>query len=337
MKILVRLPNWLGDLVMSTGFLTLLRDTFPAAEITVIIKKGLESLADFLPGIDKYIVFDRQNYRGLRGLRAFCRAELDSSGYDLYFSLPDSFSAAWLGFCSKSKVRIGYRGNWRSLLLTKSLKKEQGRHRAEEYAFLLSPYTDKRLELTSVRLKNSAKESYNLLPILLFNINSVAISRRLPQAKALEFAEKIMQDFKIQLVFCGSTVEKEYVGSVTQKLQGSFWQDLSGSGSLTDLIEIINKADFVLTTDSGPAHLATALGKKSVVLFGAGNPHNTAPYSDRSMFISSRIEKCIPCVKNICRYGAEPKCLLSLTYQDLKIALVKSGVPLKKEMVDQDV
>jgi len=234
-------------------------------------------------------------------------------------------------------VRIGYRGNWRSLLLTKSLKKEQGRHRAEEYAFLLSPYTEKRLDLTSVRLKNSAKESYNLLPILLFNINSVAISRRLPQAKALEFAEKIMQDFKIQLVFCGSTVEKEYVGSVTQKLQGSFWQDLSGSGSLTDLIEIINKADFVLTTDSGPAHLATALGKKSVVLFGAGNPHNTAPYSDRSMFISSRIEKCIPCVKNICRYGAEPKCLHSLTYEDLKSALVKSGVPLKKEMLEKDV
>jgi len=337
MKILVRLPNWLGDLVMSTGFLNLLRDTFTDAEITVIIKKGLESLANFLPGIDKYIVFDRQNYRGLRGLRAFCIAELDSSGYDFYFSLPDSFSAAWLGFCSKSKVRIGYRGNWRTLLLTKSLKKEQGRHRAEEYAFLLSPYTDKRLDLTSVRLKNSAKESYNLLPILLFNINSVAISRRLPQAKALEFAEKIMQDFKIQLIFCGSTVEKEYVGSVTQKLQGSFWQDLSGSGSLTDLIEIINKADFVLTTDSGPAHLATALGKKSVVLFGAGNPHNTAPYSDRSMFISSRIEKCIPCVKNICRYGAEPKCLLSLSYQDLKIALVKSAVPLNKEMVDQDV
>lgn len=337
MKILVRLPNWLGDLVMSTGFLNLLREAFPSAEITVILKKGLESLAELLPGIDKCVEFDRHNYRGLLGGRAFCREKLDHTGYDLYFSLPDSFSAAWLGFCSKSKQRIGYRGNWRSLLLTKFIKKEQGRHRAEEYAFLLSPFTDKKLELNSVRLKNDKQENFNLLPVLLFNINSVAVSRRLPKNKAIEFAEKIMQDFKIQLVFCGSSAEKEFVGSVTQKLQGSFWQDLSGSGSLTDLIEIINKADFVLTTDSGPAHLATALGKRSIVLFGAGNPHNTAPYSDRSMFISSRIEKCIPCVKNICRYGAEPRCLLNLTYQDLKRALVKSGVPLKKEMVDQDV
>jgi len=337
MKILVRLPNWLGDMVMSTGFLNLLRETFPSAEITVILKKGLESLADLLPGIDKCVEFDRHNYRGLQGVSAFCREKLDEKGYDIYFSLPDSFSAAWLGFCSKSKQRSGYRGNWRNLLLTKSLKKEQGRHRAEEYAFLLSPFTDKKLELNSVRFKSDKQENFNLLPILLFNINSVAVSRRLPKNKAVEFAEKIMQDFKIQLIFCGSTSEKEFVGSVTQNLHGSFWQDLSGSGTLTELIEIINRADFVLTTDSGPAHLATALGKKSVVLFGAGNPHNTAPFSDKSMFIRSRIEKCIPCVKNSCRYGAEPLCMHSLTYDDLKQALIRLGVPLKKETAEADV
>ena len=71
MKILVRLPNWLGDMVMSVAFVRQLVATYPSAEIHVIVKKGLEELLIFFPHISGSIVFNKQDYPGLLGAWKF--------------------------------------------------------------------------------------------------------------------------------------------------------------------------------------------------------------------------------------------------------------------------
>ena len=71
MKILIRLPNWLGDVVMSTAFVNAVHQLYPDAELDVIIKKELGGIATFIPGLNKVHLFSKQEYEGLNGVYQF--------------------------------------------------------------------------------------------------------------------------------------------------------------------------------------------------------------------------------------------------------------------------
>src|SRR5690349_22847436 len=100
MKILVRLPNWLGDMVMATGFVRKLQEFFPGAEVWVIAKKGIHELLPFIPGISGSYIFSKDEYKGVGGPWRFGKAIAKEQKFDLFFSLPDSFSSAMMGFAT---------------------------------------------------------------------------------------------------------------------------------------------------------------------------------------------------------------------------------------------
>ena len=89
--------------------------------------------------------------------------------------------------------------------------------------------------------------------------------------------------------------------------------NLAGKTTLPEMVDVFASCKAVLTTDSGPAHVCNALGKKTIVLFGAGNENNTAPYNKGNCIVM-RLGKlpCEPCVKNICKVYGTPECLLQL-------------------------
>ena len=84
MKILIRLPNWLGDVVMSTAFIDAVKQTYPDAELHVIIKKELQGIAQLIPHI-KIHPFSKQEYRGLKGAYQFGKS-LRAEKFDLFFN-----------------------------------------------------------------------------------------------------------------------------------------------------------------------------------------------------------------------------------------------------------
>jgi heptosyltransferase II len=87
-------------------------------------------------------------------------------------------------------------------------------------------------------------------------------------------------------------------------------ENMAGRTSLCQLAEILASAQVMLTTDSGPAHLANVLGTHTVVLFGAGKESNTAPYNKNIRNVIRLGElSCEPCEKNICVRYATPQCL----------------------------
>src|SRR5215213_1632351 len=109
MKILIRLPNWLGDMVMSVAFLQELYRQYPDAEVSVIAKKGIHELLPFFPPIKHGFIFDRKEYKGIRGLLKFGKAIGEKEKFDLFFCLPNSFSSALMGFATGAKRRIGFK------------------------------------------------------------------------------------------------------------------------------------------------------------------------------------------------------------------------------------
>jgi ADP-heptose:LPS heptosyltransferase len=307
MNILVRLPNWLGDLVMALPFLTQLRQRFPDARIDVIVKKGIHELMPFVPGINEVYVFSKATHKGLGGAWRFGGEIRKKQRYDLFFSLPDSFSSAAMGFATGAAVRVGYRNELRQVLLTKSFQKPLGLHRAEEYSNLLGRYLDTTLSPASTRLQHAfPKKDYVVL-----NINSEAVSRRLTPAKAVEMVRECRARLKERLYLIGAPAEAAFVTSVLEALPDRRGvESLAGKTTLPQLAEVLASARLVLSTDSGPAHLANALGTHTVVLFGAGNEANTAPFNSelRTIIRLGKLE-CEPCRKNVCvRYG-QPQCL----------------------------
>lgn len=310
MKILIRLPNWLGDVVMSTAFVNAAMEFYPRAVIDVIIKKELRDIAALIPGINQIHPFSKQEYQGISGAYSFGK-QLRLEKYDIFFNLPESASSQILARATRAKHRVGFGGEAGALLLTNSYKKPTNSHRVDEYLSLLEQFTGKNilnrkvaLDVTDVNRERSKG--------IVVNFNSEASSRRMPLEKARSILKLLAETFiDTQLIFIGSKKEAEFIGQVIEGLgENANIVNLAGKTDLPGLARQFAASAVVLTTDSGPAHLANAVGTPTIVLFGAGNEQNTAPYNKENLTVI-RYGKlpCEPCVKNVCKLYGIPKCM----------------------------
>lgn len=306
MKILVRMPNWLGDMVMAAGFLKALRQCYPEAALSLIVKKGLEGLVPLFGETHHVFVFDKQQHRGMRGAWRFGHEIRKVESFDMMFCLPDSLSAAAMSYATGAIRRIGFRKEWRNLFLTHPFKKPKGLHRVETYVALLSVFTGKELD-TEVSLKADIPQD----DYIVVNINSEASSRRLTPEKAVELINALRRKVYEKIILIGSANEQPFVQAVYEEL--AIQDDIenrAGATSLPQLASLLAGARLMLTTDSGPAHLANALGTPTVALFGAGNEKHTSPYNrERRSIVRLNELACEPCEKNVCVLYGVPLCL----------------------------
>ena len=310
-NILIRLPNWLGDMVMATAFVQAVKTQYSTANIDLIAKKGIDFLLDYFPAHNERIVFSKHEYGGLKGARKFGQKIRKENKYDLFFCLPDSLSAATMGNAIGAKMSIGFKKNIHFILLTKTFHKKKHLHRVEEYVDLLAQFIKKEIAVPPVVLYSEKKTDSTSLII---NINSEAVSRRLPKEKAISIIDNIRNKIQNNIILIGSPAEAGFVNEVYELLiNKTNITNLAGKTSLPQLVQLFSECKAVLSTDSGPAHVSNALEKKTVILFGAGNEYNTAPYNKECCKVI-RLGKlpCEPCVKNTCKVYGIPECLLQL-------------------------
>jgi len=327
MKILIRLPNWLGDVVMSSAFVNALKEFYPDAIIDAIVKKELAGAASLIPHISRLHLFSKQEHPGLRGAYAFGK-QLRAEKYGLFFNLPESLSSQLMARATRVKKRIGFSKEGSFFLLTDSFKKPQNVHRVEEYVSLVEQLLSKKAQNLQVKL-DVAKPAKSITDLVIINFNSEASSRRMPTDKAKHILNRLTNTFtKTHFTFIGSKKEAEFVDQIIGGVENSDrLENFAGKTDLISLAHILGAAALVLTTDSGPAHLANSVGAPTVVLFGAGNEHNTAPYNKKGLHVI-RYGKldCEPCVKNTCKLYGIPKCMELIDEMDI-IAALKTYIP----------
>lgn len=315
MNILIRLPNWLGDTVMSVAFVQQVRLVYPNADISLIAKKGIHDLLPYFPPVKHSFVFSKAEYKGVKGIVQFGRNIKRTQKFDLFFTLPDSFSAALMGYAAGAGDKVGFKKEWRNLMLTHSYTKPQGLHRVDEYLQLLQSYTGKSALNPEVRLTHTFEKKDHIV----VNINSEAQSRRLTVPKAVEELNLLRQHTDANIVLIGAPKERAFIEEVIAQLHTTKgFENVAGKTTLPQLVEVLASARVMLSTDSGPAHLANALGTHTVVLFGAGNEANTAPYNKELRTII-RLNKlsCEPCLKNVCARYEVPQCLQQLSTAEI--------------------
>jgi ADP-heptose:LPS heptosyltransferase len=137
----------------------------------------------------------------------------------------------------------------------------------------------------------------------------------------------LRKNTKRKIVLIGTPKEKPFVDEVIGKLDVK--NDIDNRAGKTDLsllVTLLASAQVMLSTDSGPAHLANALGTHTIVLFGAGNENNTAPYNaDNRSIVRLNKLSCEPCQKNVCVKYKIPQCLQQLDVDKI-VSKVKGGM-----------
>jgi heptosyltransferase-2 len=310
--IVVRTPNWLGDLVVSTGFLSALLERFPRARVDLIVRRGFERLP--LPHRGEVLPFDK----AAQGAGAFGRA-LRQRGYSHMFVLPPSFSSAWMAFCAGVPHRIGQRGLGRTWLLRPALRprhRPRSVHLLAEYLELLAPWMEARPEQYPPRLAATPEWIAAHLPpaaaalpppVVLAPGAEYGPAKQWPAAHYRALALALAQA-GWPCVVAGLPQDRPLGGEILAGLAGGV--NLCGQTTLPQLVALLARAALVVSNDSGAMHVAAALGRPQIALFGSTNPGWTGPLNPGARVLY-RAEPCSPCYARTCRFG-HTRCLAEL-------------------------
>jgi heptosyltransferase-2 len=311
-NIIVRMPNWIGDLVMATPILTDLRKAFPKASITAMSRLPVCDLLREDPAIDELFCFRKASHFGRRSEKRSIIEKLRRGKFDLGILLTHSFSSAWWFWQGRVENRLGYGCNGRSLLLSEAVPLPENlhtQHLVTTYKQLLKPLgialseTSPRLYLAQDEVEH-ARELLKQHGIgrnsLIVGINPGATYGSakcwLPE-RFREVTERLLETDNLFVVYFGDAATVGLVKEICRGLPPRVI-NLAGLTSLRELACLIYLCNVILTNDSGPMHIADALGTPIVALFGSTNEIVTGPYR-KAKVIHKHVE-CSPCYQRTC-------------------------------------
>ena len=341
--IVVRAPNWLGDLVMALPLIRAIAELYPEAKLHLILKGSHALVLRMLPPEiqPRLWFFDKKTQRGTVGIWEFSRKikrEIQEE-ISLYFALPPSLSSALMGRLLGAKECVGYGSKGRIFFLNKTQPAPLDLHRAHKYFHLINLATSRKVDYP-VWIPGHCRTSESPIPLpfrnyLVVNPNSMASSRRLPEPKWIE----LLSLFEGRnFVLTGTAHDYDRVEALThllrKKVPGNRYHNLAGETSIDDLIALLLGSKGMISNDSGPAHVAYFLGVPTLVFMGAGDPDSTGPFYGAGKAVVLREPlSCSPCLKNTCPLGTL-QCLRELAFHPDKkkiLQLFEEGSLKKRE------
>ena len=332
-RILLIKPSAIGDVVHALPVLHLLRRKWPDAHIAWLVTPACSSLIDGHPLLDEVILFERGRFgRGWRdpksamGLHAFMKG-LRQRRFDLVIDLQGLFRSGWMAFRTRSKVRVGFANGreFSPLFYTHRVEVGSGeQHAVDRYlkvasalgcgdapvAFPFHVTDDDRAQVASL-LGDARNEKY---AVLLPGTNWP--TKRWPVERFKSMVAPLRDRLGLKSVVAGSPAEVELASQVVGGI------NVAGKTTLRQLIALLQGAELVVANDSGPMHIAAALGKPMVALFGPTNPIRTGPYGREETVLRLDLP-CSPCYSRACSHqsclqwmGIEP--VLALAERQLK-------------------
>ena len=318
-RVVVRGTNWVGDAVMTVPALRELRRVLPHAHITLATRPWAEGLfadADFL---DDLLIYERRPRR-LRDVARQVR-EWRARRFDLALLFQNAFEAALIGAAARVPVRLGYATDGRRALLTHPLPLPPWRGERHEVFYYLNLVAEleralrgassvegrePRFDLSvSDERKAEARATLAALGVRLIrplvalcpgSTNSRA--KRWPAERFAALGDRLVREAGAEVLLVGSADELEVSREVEARM-GERPHVLTGRTNLTQAVAVLSLVDLLVTNDTGPAHIGSALGRPTLVIFGPTDPRTTRPFADAAEIIR-RPPDCAPCMLRDC-------------------------------------
>ncbi len=314
-QILVVGPSWVGDMVMSQVLYIYLQQTRPGVAIDVLAPAWSEALLQRMPEVRSAITMPVGH--GELGLAKRWRLgrQLRSQKYDQALLLPNSLKSALVPFFAGISRRTGWRGEQRYGLLNDLRELDEQALPLMVQRFLAlgqaigeaipDGFTAPRLVVDEAQA-SLVLQRFHLAPdaplLALCPGAEFGSAKRWPAAHYAELAERYLA-LGWQVVLLGSDRDQ----AVTQEIRELCKSkrdcvDLAGHTRLAEAVDLLSRADAVVSNDSGLMHIAAALARPLVVVYGATSPDFTPPLNDNAAVVVSDID-CAPCFARECPLG----------------------------------
>ncbi|MCA1613524.1 MAG: lipopolysaccharide heptosyltransferase II [Acidobacteria bacterium] len=318
-RVVVRGANWVGDAVMTVPALRELRRVLPGAHITLATRPwavGVFAGADF---VDDLLLVDEG-----RGAHGFFRqlGAWRARRFDLALLFPNAFAPALTAFAARVPARFGYATDGRALLLThptptpdwRSTRHEifyylnlvAGLERAlagaaaaaaeREPRFDLNVSADRKAQAAKLLRARGATFARPLVALCPGSTNSRA--KRWPAERYAALADMLIEEAGFEVLLFGAREELDVTREVVALMRRAPVV-LTGETDLAGSVAVLSHADLLVGNDTGPAHIAAALGRPVVAIFGPTNPLTTRPFSDLAEVVR-RPPDCAPCMLRDC-------------------------------------
>ncbi|VAX21636.1 ADP-heptose--lipooligosaccharide heptosyltransferase II [hydrothermal vent metagenome] len=307
----------MGDIVHTFPLVHAIKTGFPDSTVEWVVSDGYVDLARLSPYVDRVIAFRRKRWAGwwrpgvMRELYQFAR-KIREREYDAVIDLQGLLRSGLVTFAARARKKIGFsyaREGAHFFYNDKIVASDQNVHAIDRYMS----------SLPKIGIEKSGKVEYGVRipeeemewvksalpsePYVVINPNARWRTKRWPIEKFGMVMANLNEREGLRCVITGGPDDVER-GERLARLTGSFATDLTNSGGFPRLAAIIAGSVGMITNDSGPMHLAVALNRPVIAIFGPTDPEKTGPYGEGHQVVKADVE-CSPCYKRRCPLAHE--------------------------------
>jgi lipopolysaccharide heptosyltransferase II len=316
-NILIIKPGAIGDLLELTPVIRALSTKYPGVRISLLVgSNATATLFQHNPLVNEVIVFDKRGeHRSLVPLFKLWKV-LHSRKFDLVIHFQRSSLKAWVLASSTLPCRI--------LVYHKSRK--HGVHVLDNYLDTIAPLGihkhDRTLELYTSKEDEAfaddlfLREGYAKTPVIALNPGASHAVNRWKAERFSRLADDLAERIKAKIIIIGGnedTVLAESIAAAT----ASQPLNIAGKTTLLQLAAVLRKCDLLVSGDTGPLHLATAVGTRVLALFGAADPARTGPVGAGHRVLQARNVTCAPCRSRECSNSIYLECMDGISVQEV--------------------
>jgi heptosyltransferase-2 len=313
-QILIIGPSWVGDMVMAQSLFRCLRAQEPDVAIDVLAPEWCRALLAVMPEVRAALPLPLKHGELALGKRWRLGRELKARGYDQAIVLPNSFKSALIPRFAGIALRTGWRGEARGALLNDCRELDKARYPLMVQRFAALAYAPGAAlpdPLPWPRLRHDANAARTLCEKLNLPAGKRALvlcpgaefgpAKQWPEAHYAAVARRYLER-GWQVWLLGSQKDAAVAERIGADLPADLRADarnLCGLTSLSEAVLLLGQADAVVSNDSGLMHVAAALQRPLVVVYGSTSPGFTPPLAERVATLSLALS-CSPCFKREC-------------------------------------
>lgn len=327
-KILIIKPSALGDIVHTLPFLAAVRTTFPESEIHWVVARGLHPFLEGHPMISRLWIMDKDRWRQLSRFREIIpeinsfRRELAQEHFDVSIDLSGLLRSGLITFAAGAHYKLGFSDSNEGSPFFYTHKIEGGRqiHAIDRY-----------LKLAALMGCDTSQVSYPMPPYPSdsplfsslperFCIIAPSAGKEANRWPADRFG-KLAASLPLPSVVISNKADAGVAEAVVAASKGMAI-NLAGKTGLKELVALIVRAQFFISNDTGPMHIAAALGIPVFAIFGPANPIRTGPYGTIHTIIQEQLD-CIPCYRQKpCKHWT---CMKDITVEKVRQKILSNG------------